>query len=365
MEAADVSTVGDLESLELSDDLGCAGVLVKVHDSDATSAIFLRLRAEAHLLGSRVANVDKCQVGQVHAEEGQAGWNMVMKSGSQNLVVLGRLDQILEGLKHILSLGRDGIPSLSEAADRAAVKTANDGHEAVIVVKLKALVRNLDPLLDDLRALFDLLLLKNGLSDEVGQLQRVKVKDTRLSVAHLERSKKTELTLGNGRDGQRSINGDIGSSSVGLANRGNKARHQRAFARHTLSELKETSTSRRQRRGQLELGKWHDQVKSVPIGLIPPVGFKPALESIVYSQADGPGHMGRVVDIVVSLNERLGKPDWCAEKAEGKVKGRDEHGIGSRFVSGEAFDKSWEGTTSDLTFLVEHELMSKGLLHES
>lgn len=63
-------SVGNLEPLEFSNDLGSAGVLVKVDNSDATIAILLRLGTQAHLLGGRVANVDKCQVGQVHAEEG-------------------------------------------------------------------------------------------------------------------------------------------------------------------------------------------------------------------------------------------------------------------------------------------------------
>lgn len=62
--------VRDLESLELSNDLGSASVLIKVDNSDATIAILLRLGSQAHLLGGRVANVDKGQVGQVHAEEG-------------------------------------------------------------------------------------------------------------------------------------------------------------------------------------------------------------------------------------------------------------------------------------------------------
>ena len=45
-------------------------IMKKVDNSDATIAILLRLGAQAHLLGGRVANVDKGQVGQVHAEEG-------------------------------------------------------------------------------------------------------------------------------------------------------------------------------------------------------------------------------------------------------------------------------------------------------
>ncbi|KAI6756286.1 hypothetical protein HG530_012022 [Fusarium avenaceum] len=142
-------------------------MLVKVHNSDTTSAILLRLGTDAHLLSGRVANVDKCQVGQVHTEEGQAGRNVVMKSGSQDLVVLRGLNQILQVLEHVFALARDGIPSLSEAADGAAVETADDGHETVVVVKLKALVCDLDPLLDDLSTLLDLLLLKNSLGDEV------------------------------------------------------------------------------------------------------------------------------------------------------------------------------------------------------
>jgi hypothetical protein len=163
-------SVRDLESLKLSNDLGSASMLVKVDNSDATVAILLRLRAETHLLGGRVANVDKCQVGQVHAKERQARRNVVVESCSQDLVVLGRLDQILKVLEHVLALRGDGIPSLSEATDSAAVETADDSHKTVVVVELKTLVSNLDPLLDNLSTLLDLLLLEDSLSDEVGKI---------------------------------------------------------------------------------------------------------------------------------------------------------------------------------------------------
>lgn len=93
-----------------------------------------------------------------------------MESCSQDLVVLRGLDQILKVLEHVLALSGDGIPSLSKTTNSAAVETADDSHKTVIIVELKALVSNLDPLLDDLSTLLNLLLLENSLSDEVGKI---------------------------------------------------------------------------------------------------------------------------------------------------------------------------------------------------
>src|SRR5690606_9662238 len=107
------------------------------------------LAAEAvELLRRRVANVHKGQVREVHAEERQTGGHVVVQSAAEDLVVLRGLYYGLECPQHVAPLVRDGVPGLPEAADGAAVQAADDGHQAVVVAELVALVCDLDPLLD-------------------------------------------------------------------------------------------------------------------------------------------------------------------------------------------------------------------------
>ena len=109
-----VQPVRDLKPLELADNLGRARVLVEVDNRQPT--LFGAI-VTGELLGSGVADIDEGKIGEEHAEERQAGGDVVMKTSPKDFVVLGGLDDCLEHLEHLATLGRYGIPRSAEAGN--------------------------------------------------------------------------------------------------------------------------------------------------------------------------------------------------------------------------------------------------------
>ena len=153
-----MQAIGDLEALQLGDDVGGHDVFVEIDDGDAGVAVAVSSRGgggagTGQLARRRVADVDEGEVGEVDAEEGDAGGDDVLEAVAEGAVVAGDGDDVFEVVEGGFGLGREGVPGLFHAEDVGGVERGEDGHEGVVVVQLEALGCDLHPPFDDFGSL--------------------------------------------------------------------------------------------------------------------------------------------------------------------------------------------------------------------
>ena len=116
--------IRDLERLELTDDLGSLHVLVEVDDRDSVLARFTR-----ELARGAIANVDERQVGEVDADEWDAGSDVILQTLAKHCIVSPDVSDGLQLIQPSLGLSRHQLPSPLQAVDHRRVERADNRHQ--------------------------------------------------------------------------------------------------------------------------------------------------------------------------------------------------------------------------------------------